>query len=245
MQSIWNFRELAKDYTNRHGKKIKPQRIFRSGSLNYATEDDINKLKQLGIKRIYDLRSQKEISQSQEHHGIEIMSYDVGNTESATPMDHDFFVKVSKSGARKFMHYLYGEHLPHSPMIKPLMHAIIEETEPFLFHCAAGKDRTGVIAALLMHVLGFTEDQIISEYIQLDNRILPYGRASLEKDPSLTTKQIEQLDPLHIVESSYIKAFIQAIKSEYQSLDYYIHHVLDITQNQIEQFIQRYMTETS
>lgn len=239
MNNIKNFRELASQIKNKDGKTIKKQMIFRSGELTFADENDLNKLYQYQIRRIYDLRSLGEREQSPVNHKIDVVGFDVTNSKASAKMDNAFLEKIAPN-ANGFMLMLYQDYLAFSPILKPLMQQVIKEKDPFLFHCAAGKDRTGVVGTLIMAILGFTEESMILEYDQLDERVIIGAEEGLRKQ-GLSEELIKQLRPLNGVDPMFIKAFIQAIKNKYQTLDRYLNEFLELSDDQIHTFQMNFL----
>lgn len=236
---IKNFRELAYQMKNNQGKTIKKHMIFRSGELTFADKKDISLLEDYQIKKIYDLRSLGEREQSSINHTIEVKGFDVTNSKASAKMDNAFLEKVAPN-ANGFMLMLYQDYLAFSPILKPLFQEIINERNPFLFHCAAGKDRTGVVGTLILAILGFTENQMIDEYNKLDPRVITGAEDGLRKQ-GLSEELIKQLRPLNGVDPIFIQGFIDAIKHRYQTLDCYLKEYLELTDEKITAFQNNYL----
>lgn len=239
MNQIKNFRELACQVENIHGKRIKKLMIFRSGELTSADEIDVKTLEAYQIKRIYDLRSSGERENTLKNHSFVIKGFDVTNSKASAKMDNAFLEKVAPN-ANEFMIMLYRDYLAFSPILKPLFQELILEREPFLFHCAAGKDRTGVVATLILAILGFSEQQMIDEYKTLDENVVIGAEEGLRKQ-GLSDSLIKQLRPLNGVDPIFIQSFIQAIKSKYQSFDRYLKEFVGLNEDQIRLFQKNYL----
>lgn len=239
MKNIRNFRQLAYQIPNKQGKYIKTNMIFRSGELNRMDEEDTGELKELGIHHIYDLRSSIERQKDTSLHKVETISFDVVNSKSNTAMDKAFLEKVAPE-AMSFMLMLYREHLAFSKKLKPLMQTIMKEQKPFLFHCAAGKDRTGIVGALIMAVLEFDEKDIIHEYCLLEQDVIKTAEVNLKKQ-GLAEDLIKQLRPLNGVHHSFIEAFLDVIKERYNNMDHYISEFLSLNEVEIRRFREMYL----
>jgi protein-tyrosine phosphatase len=241
MNQVKNFRTLADKMMNNQCKSIKQNMIFRSGELSHITPQEIHNLISFKIKHIYDLRSATERQNSDILNHFDIINFDVTNSKTNTPMDQAFFKKTAPSSL-DFMISLYRDYLPFSPILKPLMQQIIQERHPFLFHCAAGKDRTGIVASIIMAILDFNEEQLIEEYVLLDQELLSSTITSL-RNQGFSECVIAQLEPLNTVQPLYLQTFLNAIKSRFGNLKNYISEFLGLTDEQIENF-KTYFLET-
>ena len=69
----------------------------------------------------------------------------------------------------------YQSYLAHRPetVVAAVRHVLDPASHPVLFHCAAGKDRTGVVAALVLAVLGVHDEQIVADYVLSDAAVDP------------------------------------------------------------------------
>lgn len=137
---------------------------------------------------------------------------------------------------------LYRDYLAFSPILKPLFQQMIRERKPFLFHCSAGKDRTGIVGVLLMSLLDFDQESIYKEYVTIDQRILIDAMESQRKD-GLAEEIIQKIKPLSGVKECYIKAFYKAILDKYETMDRYFNDFLELDEKDIQSF-KKYILET-
>lgn len=240
MQIIRNFRSLAKGLKNKDGKIIKPNSIFRSGYISDESKPDFDKLRENHIKSIYDLRNDHEIKRDFKIDGIRIKHFAIPQTQVGK-FDKDLFVKLSNGNIDDFMLTFYQDHLVTSPVIKNALVSLITEEEPFLFHCHAGKDRTGVVGAILMEMLDFDEEAIIKEYLLLDPKVVLDGNQSMREDHQFNEEVIAKLEPMHRVKELYIRSFINEIKNRYGDFDHYFEKHFGITKTMIENFKSHFL----
>ena len=147
------------------GGRLFPERVFvRSGTLSESSDDDMAKLKEYGVTTVIDLRSKSELerygSPAQQDDGIDFHSIPLflGNPDLEedptmvflrTHLLGDFYVKILEE--------LSGD------VIKVL--DVLSRCEGCaLFHCAHGKDRTGIIAAIIYLLAGASRVDIITNY---------------------------------------------------------------------------------
>jgi protein-tyrosine phosphatase len=164
-----NFRDLG-GYRTRDGRELKWGRVFRTGVLSYFTPGDNERLNQLAVRTICDLRRAEE----REHEPTrwpdaktQHLSWDDGSTPPtilsiATNHSHPY----TAAGMRAAMIDLYRA-LPAwmAPRLRGIFSRIAQDDVPILVHCAAGKDRTGIAIALLLTLLDVPHETVIEDYL--------------------------------------------------------------------------------
>ena len=155
-----NFRDLG-GYDTKTGKTVK-QRFFRSASLSALTDKGKADICELGIDCVVDLRSSFEIEKNPDA----IIGYPGVHYEKVPMLDH--IMSNVAQGLVKFpssMAKMYMELLKESPQsVKSVFDIFAGPYNSILFHCTAGKDRTGIIAMFLLSLAGVDEDTIIEDY---------------------------------------------------------------------------------
>ena len=165
-EQIINFRDIG-GYRARDGRTVAWRRIFRSGDLAKMNDNDLSRLKgEIALKSVIDLRSETEI-QGQDrspltkadvkYHHVPFMT-DAGNREE----DERIFRTITNMG--EFYLYLIRRNTFGRSIVAALKIIADPGNHPLVFHCAVGKDRTGILAAVLLSVLGVAEDDIIKDY---------------------------------------------------------------------------------
>jgi protein-tyrosine phosphatase len=173
-ESVVNFRELG-GYRSEDGRTVKHGIFYRSGRLNEIRgEQDIKKLNALGIKAIFDFRS---VNEARENPDLTIEGADYYNIcalldENGNEMDfsgnniQELFTDRAKSMAKaeEMLNIMYGGMPFNNKAFKKLFEAIENKHVPLLFHCNAGKDRTGVAAMLILIMLGVDEETALDDF---------------------------------------------------------------------------------
>lgn len=172
MSGIHNFRDYG-GYAARAGR-IRSSLLWRSGQHSEATVADLDLVHDLNIATVVDLRGDSERSANPCLRHPDFAGkvlYHPGETASAAGRAaHEEAARNVKTvdDARAAMQSLY-QTLPFRPVLvgtyRLYMNALAERQDASLLHCLAGKDRTGVAAALVHHLLGVHPDDIMADYL--------------------------------------------------------------------------------
>lgn len=158
LAGIENCRELG-GYATKDGEQVKWHTFLRSSDMNGATEEDISFLEEYGVTTVIDLRNKEEAEASQNplkersfcnYHNLPLFTQPL--TDTTIPSDWN-------------MGEFYIGLLENSTTLKTIFETIYKAKEgAIVFHCMAGKDRTGVLAMLLLGLAGVEKKDIISNY---------------------------------------------------------------------------------
>ena len=174
LEGIRNFRDLG-GYPSLDGRVVRWNEVYRADAVSLLTQEGWRAMGDLGIKTVYDLRRQGERDRSPTiDHGLahEVVHLPVGS-EVAEMSLVDWF-KQRGSEAPWDDNYIadtYKEILTDwNDVFATLMNGLANPSQrPAVFHCTAGKDRTGLAAALLLGVLNVDRDLVLDDY-ELTNR---------------------------------------------------------------------------
>lgn len=171
-----NFRDLG-GLPTRDGAVLSRGRLFRSDMVSRPTAQDESILAACRIGLVLDLRSAAEANSHPNTYwrkrGVEVISFDVGTDVRAKGSFWERLrADISPASIEELMHSVYRS-IPHAvaPALRTLFDRLVEGTPVTLIHCTAGKDRTGVAVALLLHALGVTTDAIAADYLETCARI--------------------------------------------------------------------------
>lgn len=166
-EGVINFRDLG-GYRTSGGESVRWRRLFRSGALHYMTDADVRHAHDLGIRSVLDLRRPSEIA----YQGLGPLTESASVTLHALPvipdgaselLDERFGRGISGERYRGYLEF-GGPDYP-SYLVTALELLAERSTYPALFHCSAGKDRTGVLAALVLDILGVDGETIAEDYV--------------------------------------------------------------------------------
>jgi protein-tyrosine phosphatase len=161
--AVHNFRDLG-GYPTNDGRHTRWRTLYRADGLYRLTPDDANIVMNLGVRTVVDLRTNNEVRERgtfpvKDHevayHHLPIIDATWGETQ--TPEFNDEV---------EFLVWAYREMLAETaPRFADAINLLSQQTVlPAVFHCAAGKDRTGILAALVLGVLGVDESIIAADY---------------------------------------------------------------------------------
>lgn len=252
-----NFRDLG-GYKTEDGRAVQWGCVYRSAQLDRLSEEGITQMAELGIKTVVDLRFSQE---SNKYPTIpaavpnaEMLSWDkekaIDSNQQADDMQASWKGSLESHDpqqVKEAMRVNYPQKLySHAAIYRKMLLRLSKSKTPLLFHCAAGKDRTGVAAAILLSLLGVSNQQIIDDYLltqqQLQGRIEAWiaGGATGEKgnqdfQNSLDRYPRHVLDPIFSADESYILTLLEYIDVTYGSFQEYAKQHLGLGDDVIEQ----------
>ncbi|MEO6571758.1 MAG: tyrosine-protein phosphatase [Ilumatobacteraceae bacterium] len=158
-----NFRDLG-GYPSTLGGTTRWGRVYRADGLHALTVDDLERFASLGIVTVYDLRTDDERAESPD--AVPSIHVSVMGRLLATRDTPDFAALVGHDDGVTFMRDMCVGLLEHAaPEIGRVLTGLsTDEHLPGVFHCTAGKDRTGVIAALLLEWLGVDRETVVDDF---------------------------------------------------------------------------------
>jgi len=223
MAGGYNFRDLGGIKT-RDGRTVKWGKIIRSDEMNMLTDADLNYLSSIPLISVVDFRSDSERSAAPDRNPSSVQqnySYAI-NPGNISSMDSLFYLSESQLDTLMMeMNILFVTDQYIIDQYKDFFSLLQNEDKiPLLFHCTAGKDRTGMGAALILYALGVDENTIIENYlasnIYLEEKYADY----IELYPNLRA--------LFGVKREFLEAGLQHIKDEYGTVERFLEDVLEV-----------------
>lgn len=218
IEGAYNVRDLG-GYPAADNKTVKWRKVIRSGDLNLLTDKDIAYFNEIPLKTYIDFRDSAEIASAPDKTPpslinqlfLPIETGNIINMETITPE----FAETALVEGNK--HFARDNQDVYKEFFRILME---QESTPLLFHCSAGKDRTGFGAALFLASLGVDREVIIEDYL-LTNKLLKDKYADV-------IAQMPALKPLFEVRKEYILAAFEVIDTEYGGMESYLTNQLGV-----------------
>jgi protein-tyrosine phosphatase len=216
-----NFRDLG-GYHNRSGQTVRWGLVFRSDALLFDDEG-FESFSGLGIKAVYDLRSDQERETTPNRlpgGGLVVRHLSLVGEESARAA-----IEAGLTDGEAFLADLYVKILESSAgLIGTVITGLSDGALlPAVFHCAAGKDRTGIVAAVLLLALGLDEDLVLDDY-ELTSRYRNPERvkevmARLETEQAISAEAVAGIlrTPRWAMETA-----VKEIENRYGGIDGYL-----------------------
>ncbi|MBK4994356.1 autotransporter domain-containing protein [Pseudomonas sp. S37] len=228
-----NFRDIAgttSAYATTHDGTMRAGVFYRANALT-PTAADLSVLNGLGISDVYDLRTPSEIASTPDTlpDGASYTSIDIiGSTTSGSNITNIAFSSADQ--ARAMMQETNRAFVSDAGMrgqFAVLFNELAAADGAALFHCTAGKDRTGWTAAVLLSIAGVDEATIMSNYLATNDYTAARVAATLAAMPA---SMAAIYAPLLGVEASYLQAGLDEVTAEYGSMDNYLKQGLGLSQ---------------
>jgi protein tyrosine/serine phosphatase len=161
LEGAWNFRDLG-GYAGRDGRPVRWQRLYRADSLHRLTAADLARLSSLGMRTVIDLRTSNEVEKGRLPADFDVVAWHhVPVIDVLPPRDSYDTWSSPAEAARQYLAMFEGA----SSSVAAFLGLICdEESYPLVYHCFAGKDRTGVLTALVLGLLGVADQDIAADY---------------------------------------------------------------------------------
>ena len=236
LQGATNFRDLG-GYAGHGGRQVKWRRIFRSDHLAALTPQDQQLLAALGVARAVDFRGEAESSAlayqlpGVAYHPLTIEPTVVQRAQAllrtGQPLTAQDAVGLMQDTYRGFV----GDN---APRFAALFRLLLENEAPLVFHCTAGKDRTGFAAALILLALGVPRSVVMQDYL-LTNALYrpPAGLAGPAPN--------EVLQVLWRVQEDFLDAALHLVDTGYGGITPYLEDVLGVDSAARKELAQRYL----
>lgn len=231
-----NFRDLGGLHTA-DGKVVKPGLFFRSGPLGSLTEKGKADFAKLHVTRIVDLRTtderKRDAYSQQATFGDVYWTRDyamsMGNLGSlfADPS------KLTGENMRTMMTMAY-RRMPkeQAPSYRELFASLVAGNGPVVVNCTAGKDRTGIAAALVLTALGVPYETVRQDFL-LSNGAPGMDTLSASISPMLARLPADVTAPLIGVDGVYLDAAFDQLRKDYGSIEGFLDRELQVGPEQI------------
>jgi protein-tyrosine phosphatase len=229
-----NFRDIG-GYATVDGQTVARGLVYRSGTMAELSDNDHLVLEALGLKVICDFRSSTERERRPSRFSANA-TYEIWSRDHQTSAG-DLTVQLRKPDAtadtaRHYIQEAY-RHLAYeqAPSYRELFRRIAYGPLPLVFHCAAGKDRTGIAAALLLDLLGVERAVIMQDYA-LTDQFFARGCDLISKDPfGAKLEGIAQnvWEPIMRADPVYLTTMFEVVEQRHGSVRKFLQDELELS----------------
>lgn len=251
-----NFRDLG-GYVTKDGRRLKTNKVIRSASLGNLSTKDLEFLEDYGLRYDIDFRSAEETKAAPDRLPDETKYF-------FAPVFPEDETKSSQKDRRKET-FFTDPQAGFDNMVQAYQHIVLadsakkayrqffdvllaneKEGQSVLFHCSAGKDRTGMGAVYLLSLLGMSDELILNDYLASNHFLAPWHKEQLKKHQlagETTQIFLDNMRALGSVDPLYLQTALDIMQREYGSLGDYLRHELQVTPTQVKQLQAIYLEE--
>lgn len=259
-QSIYNFRDFG-GYAGLDGRPVKTGRLFRSAHLAALSPEDLDAIGGLDINLVVDLRYAPERTKQPSRFPTptpHLHEYpDATEAKAAKVAPHEAFLEHELYTAQDAHNYMMRSYKarPHDPGFQKIFADTLnfmansedEQSAGVLVHCAAGKDRTGTLCALIQSTLGVSRDDIMTDYmmtldsVDIDKIIGPAAAMYTKR----YGRQIdaEALWPMFGVSPDFLASSLEGMQDSSGGIERYITEELKVSAADIDSIRKRYLLD--
>jgi protein-tyrosine phosphatase len=234
-----NFRDVG-GYRTRDGRWVRMGLVYRSDQLDRLSDADLARIARLAPGLIVDLRTEAERKQGPDRlaPGAAPMVADV---IAGAPSNGAAFSKVnSPEAAAAFLTDTTRMFvsLPSAKDAYSRLFAQLQTPDVTVYHCTAGKDRTGWATAVLLTALGVPRETVMADYLASNGYLADKNRAMFSRLPPATAANLE---PVMTVRAAYLEAAFAEVDKRYGSFDRYLRDGLGLDRAALNRLRGRFL----
>ena len=237
-----NFRDLG-GYQTIDGRTVRWGMLYRSDGLHKLTDADLKHISTLYLELVIDFRAVHETEREPDRlpMGMGIRHMRIPILDSSTRVWHDSREEMVKSlKSINPAEYMIDTNIElatdFTPEMRKFIGAVLSaDGSPILFHCVAGKDRTGFAAAIVLRMLGVPQKTVMEDYLLTNQYLLAAYKWNLMLMKILKGKKfINGVMAFMEARPEYLSAAFEAIDREHGSFENYVRNGLELTVKDIE-----------
>lgn len=255
-QSIYNFRDFG-GYSGLNGRPVRTGLLFRSAHLNNLGQEDVSDIDALPVGTVVDLRHaperERQPSKWPPHsdRAVVLTQPISGARERVKVAPHEAFLETELYAAEDARRYMLNSYRtrPHDDGFRVLFSETLNrmtadqpsDAPGILVHCAAGKDRTGTLCALIQGLLGVSDKDIMTDYMLTETAV--DIEAILKPAAAMFTQRygrpidVDALRPMFGVEPGFLEASLDAMGD----MERYASETLGLSADRLDRLRQRYL----
>lgn len=243
LQGASNFRDLG-GYPAAGGKHVRWGRIYRSADISKLTDADLLTLQSRHVALVCDLRGPQEVAQAPDRlpTGARRLALPAGSEN----IDPRLLMGGGKNVNRdSLMRAVYTNTSFFKAKYKPMFDELLAlpASEAMLFHCSAGKDRTGIGAALVLTALGVDRATVLQDYAATDTYWQAGREQSLRRmtQAGMSAEAVKAVRPLLAANPAYLAGTFATLDQQYGSVDKYLASELGLTPKKLAVLRTKYL----
>lgn len=236
LEGASNFRDLG-GYTGQDGRRLRWRRLLRSDHLGALSAADQQQLAAIGVAQVFDFRGVAESAAAPNNlpgvkqHSLAIEPTVVQRMREMTEAG----TRLTGAVVAELMKDLYrGLVDEHAPRYAQLFEELLDADAPLVFHCTAGKDRTGVAAALILLALGVSREDVFQDFL-LTNECYRHPPLPPTDTPA------EALAVLWRVQPAFLDAALATIDAAPGGIERYFEQRLGLNRAARQALAERYL----
>lgn len=240
-----NVRDLG-GYQTATKQKVKSRLLLRSAKLADLTDNDEQLLvRQYRLKTVVDLRTPAVIKHTPDAKipGVQLLKDPVVSDKTMASVNRIATVSGSKSMVTLYQSFVTTSQARHAYRQLFLQLLKAPSNRAILWHCSAGKDRTGFGTALVLTALGVPQKTVYQDYLASNtyNKALISHQLSALKQQGVSRQAIERKKETLVVQKAYFDAAYEAADNKYGSIQGYLTKGLGLSKQNIAQLRQHYL----
>lgn len=245
-----NLRDLG-GYVGLNGRSLRWGRVYRSGMLHQLSPDGWQTVADLGLRWLCDLRSETEVAQNPtmlpEETAVSRLPRPVQSPDSRIRQLYTVWRHRHRLDQILFQIYTRVMLDSNAAIIGDILRHLADPNNlPFLYHCTAGKDRTGVVTAVLLGLLGVDDDTIIADY-SLTNAHYDQFYATLNQDVQRMSSlgfSEQQLHPIFLALPQLMADTLAYLRQQYGSIEQYVRQQAGLDEQTVAQIRENLLERT-
>jgi protein-tyrosine phosphatase len=216
LEGAVNFRDLG-GYEAAGGMQTRWRTLFRADGLGELTDGDLSVLRALGIRTVIDLRSGSELERGRFDVDAHPVAFHHFPFIDELPDAQDFDRKPGLLGTQ----YLEIVRDAGGQILAALDVLASPDALPAVFHCTAGKDRTGVLSAVVLSLLGVDEPTVVADYALSGAAMLRLRAKLIAKYPE-GRETLENIDEVFSADPVQMERLLDHLEEQYGSVAAYV-----------------------
>ena len=241
-----NFRDLG-NYKTKDNKRTKSGLIYRCSSLKFMNEEELEAFKKMNFKTIIDLRSELEVTTYPDPQipGAHTLEKSALVSEEGKSIDFSpkGMLKMGKEAEEQLekLKYYYGRIIFQNHAFDVIFDELLEGNTPLMFHCATGKDRTGLAAIVVLLALNVEIEDVKYDYLlsnEYRKEILEEHLKDIDKDKEPELYELTTM--LYGVSENNFDVAMQSVYEKYETREEYLEKEFNLDKDKLQRLRDLY-----